>query len=345
MTIRLYPNKIMIGNFTLSEKGDGLAFDGAVGVNRLIETGGFQGDVAGYSSGGYLSGFVDTIDKFPFSADTNASDVANLTEFRRNSAGISSEIAGYNATGYVAPAFPPLVMSTVIDRFYFNSLVNAVNVGSLSVGKYGSVGHSSMTYGYISGGFTGAPPSPSTYYNTIEKFAFATLAGATTTSVGTLTTAKYSTAGQSGLVSGYISGGENSLGIAISTIEKFPFVTDASAASVGNMTQAKTYMGAGQSSDTSGFAVGGSTDGSSGNANIEKFPFATDKSSIDVGDLTVGRGWAAGQSSTTHGYTSGGYFTPGISGAIDKFPFAAELNATSVGSLFQSRLGPAGHQD
>ena len=42
---------------------------------------------------------------------------------------------------------------------------------------------------------------------------------------------------------------------------------------------------------------------------IDKFPFRLTANATDVGDLTVARNEAAGQSSTTHGYTSGG--TPG----------------------------------
>ena len=39
---------------------------------------------------------------------------------------------------------------------------------------------------------------------------------------------------------------------------------------------------------------------------IDKFPFSADANATDVGDLTVGRYAGAGQSSQTHGYTSGG---------------------------------------
>ena len=40
---------------------------------------------------------------------------------------------------------------------------------------------------------------------------------------------------------------------------------------------------------------------------IDRFPFASDANATDVGDLTVSRGDApGGQSSTTHGYATGG---------------------------------------
>jgi hypothetical protein len=41
------------------------------------------------------------------------------------------------------------------------------------------------------------------------------------------------------------------------------------------------------------------------------FHFAADTNATDVGDLTQARQNLAGQSSTTFGYTSGGFATPG----------------------------------
>ena len=49
---------------------------------------------------------------------------------------------------------------------------------------------------------------------------------------------------------------------------------------------------------------------------IDKFPFSSDANASDVGDLTVARFGSAGQSSTTHGYTSGGA-EPAFSNIID----------------------------
>lgn len=76
---------------------------------------------------------------------------------------------------------------------------------------------------------------------------------------------------------------------------------------------------------------------------IDKFPFTSDTNATDVGDLTVDRSGAAGQSSSTGGYTSGG-FTPIIVNTIDKFPFASDGNATDVGDLTVARRQVAGQQ-
>ena len=40
---------------------------------------------------------------------------------------------------------------------------------------------------------------------------------------------------------------------------------------------------------------------------IDKFPFASDDNATDVGDLDRGKNANSGQSSTAHGYSSGGY--------------------------------------
>jgi len=82
-----------------------------------------------------------------------------------------------------------------------------------------------------------------------------------------------------------------------------------------------------------GYTSGGSISGGSQNV-IEKFSFTSDANATDVGNLTVGRYGPSGQSSTTHGYTSGGFITTNI---IDKFSFAADGNATDVGDLTAGR--------
>ena len=72
---------------------------------------------------------------------------------------------------------------------------------------------------------------------------------------------------------------------------------------------------------------------------IGKYPFSADANSTDVGDLTSTRYSSAGNSSTTHGYSSGGRENPtlpspvSVYNIIDKFPFASDGNATDVGDL------------
>ena len=59
----------------------------------------------------------------------------------------------------------------------------------------------------------------------------------------------------------------------------------------------------------------------------------------------MGRYAGAGQSSATHGYTTGGLHPsqpPAYSNIIDKFPFSTDANATDVGNLTVGRHAPVG---
>jgi hypothetical protein len=194
--------------------------------------------------------------------------------------------------------------------------------------------------GYTSGGRT--ENFPTLDRNVIDKFPFATDAGAT--DVGDLTRNSNGAAGQSSDVSGYTSGGNptGEVPAGDKTIDKFPFATNANATDVGDLTVARREISGGQSSTASGYTTGG--DGLSPPVIqnvIDKFPFATNANATDVGDLTVTRYLTTGQSSDVSGYTSGGAGAP-VNTIIDKFPFATDANATDVGDLiggFNNRSG------
>jgi len=241
----------------------------------------------GYTSGGIsalsptpTASVCDTIDKFPFSADTPATDVGDLTQARYYAAGQSSFDNGYTSGGWV---LGPVI--NTIDKFPFATDTNATDAGDLTVIRYIVMGQSSPVNGYTSGGI-----SPPTVSNIIDKFPFA--ADANATDVGDLFQALYGGAGQSSTVSGYQSGGAPPP--AVDTIQKFPFATDANATDVGNLTLVRRCLGGGQSSTQSGYATGG-TGGSEKLNVIDKFPFSSDTNASDVGDLTQGRDEGAGQ--------------------------------------------------
>ena len=142
---------------------------------------------SGYTSGGLST--TDTIDKFPFSSNANATDVGDLTLSRSGEAGQSSNVYGYTSGGSIgSPA-----RSNVIDKFSFVTNVNATDVGNLTVARYGQAGQSSTASGYTSGGTVdhGTAPPNSTV---IDKFSFASDANAT--NVGVLTVSRYQVAGQ-----------------------------------------------------------------------------------------------------------------------------------------------------
>ena len=166
-------------------KQTGLANVSILGANGyLFVEKGFQGTTSGYTSGGAQAiapTFVNTIDKFPFANNANATDVGDLTVQRSLMAGQSSPVSGYTSGGYT-----PTPVNT-IDKFPFASNANATDVGDLTVARYRAAGQSSTASGYTSGGY-----SPSS--SVIDSFPFATNANAT--SVGNLTVARSGPAGQ-----------------------------------------------------------------------------------------------------------------------------------------------------
>ena len=93
MTIRVKKDRIEFVSdegttYTLRETGDGFSFDGVIEGTNIFQDG-FQGTRFGYSSGRYASpgNATNVIDKFPFAADTNATDVGDLTQGRLGPAG------------------------------------------------------------------------------------------------------------------------------------------------------------------------------------------------------------------------------------------------------------------
>ena len=324
---------INFGDYTLTFTDEGFEFDGAILATEFEEPIVFQGSVSGYTSGGFSDPqtYRNTIDKFAFATDGNATDVGDLTLARASVAGQSSTESGYTSGG--SNPSQPTAAQNIIDKFPFAADGNATDVGDLTSVRQRFAGQSSAVSGYSSGGIT--PGS----YNVIDKFPFS--ADANATDVGDLTQARYDLTGQSSTVSGYSSGG-----YANTTIDKFPFAADTNATDVGDLTVARRFT-AGQSSAESGYNSGGDAPPFTAVNSIDKFPFATDANATDVGDLTQARMNTTGQSSTESGYSSGGKTTPSDSSmvnTIDKFPFAADANATDVGDLTQTRYDSAGQQ-
>jgi hypothetical protein len=287
-----------------------------------------------------ITNLLEIIQRKIDAADGNTAtkDLLYLLSAVRKGDGTALEL--YDSSG----AFPDLTDSDAdkemiaykldSDRLYFN--VGVWKGKSLPAGGGGAAySFQGSNFGYASGGQT---PTAS---NVIDKFPFSSDANAS--DVGDLTLARAQSAGQSSTVSGYTSGGFPDVGTG--TIDKFPFASDANASDVGDLTEARIYP-AGQSSSENGYASGGnpSAPGAPPASNvIDKFPFASDANSSDVGDLTVARKALAGQSSTTHGYSSGGDL-PGVGylNTIDKFPFTSDANSSDVGDLTVARSSPAG---
>lgn len=286
-----------------------------------------QGESFGYNSGGFLSTPLNVIEKYPFSVDTNASDVGDLSLARAQTAGQSSDVSGYVAGGQSSP--PPSGTPTAqIDKFPFAVDTNSIDIGDLTQSRREQSGNQSVVSGYAVGGTDG------TLRNTIDKFPFATDTNAT--DVGNLATAKRAAAGQSSVVFGYASGGNSGSGT--NSVEKFPFATDTNATDTLNLTQARWQVG-GCSSATHGYTIGGYFP--PGNRDtIDKFPFATDTNATDVGNLLSTAAGPGGTASLTFGYSHGGSAPPELN-TIQKFPFATDSNATDVGDLTGVKSLPA----
>ena len=243
----------------------------------------FQGSTSGYKSGGTGPSTVNTIDKWSFSSDGNASDVGDLSVTRYATGGHSSSSDGYTSGGYYG--------YNTIDKFPFSSDTNASDAGDLSQGRT-TVGHSSSESGYSSGG---------TFGNTdiIDKFPFA--ADGNATDVGDLLAVTWYNAGISSGLDGYNAGG--ALPSVSNVIQKFSFSADGNASDVGDLTVAREYP-TGTNSDTHGYAAGGNPYLTPGATTIDKFSFTSGGNATDVGDVTNRGSGSTGQSSTASGYLS-----------------------------------------
>jgi hypothetical protein len=302
-----------------------------------------QGSTSGYTSGAFLDTVGgNVIDKFPFSSDANATDVGDTLgstatptyNYDGHTGGASSSSHGYLAGGY------PNI--NVIQKFSFSVDGNATDVGDLTIGTYGQGGTMSETHGYMSGGH----PSR----NTVEKFPFTSDTNAS--DVGDLTSGRYFLTPSMSKTHGYAAGGTTATsGLPNqNVIDKNPFSSDANSTDVGDLLGFQDE-GAGASSTTHGYMSGGNEIPSPGVGPpygdlinvIQKYPFSSDANSSDVGDLGTARYRAAGQTSTTHGYSSGGA-TPGATNIIEKYPFSSDTNSSDVGDLTDARTGSSGQQ-
>ena len=307
--------------------------DATAGANVWTNVGGGTGDIEPWNGNGTIAGYgaggspnTDTIQKFSFVSDANATDVGNLTQSRHYPAGQSSFTHGYATNGNNGGDGAPNAYN-IIDKWTFASDANATDVGDSTQTRWAPSGQSSSTHGYTSGGYG------NTYHNEIDKFPFASNANAT--DVGDLTAARHHACGTFSKTHGYNNGGHT--GSYSNIIDKFTFAANANATDVGDLVTARTGT-AGCQSTTYGYVSGGQTPT---NVNvIEKYTFASDANATDAADLTGPRPSVSGSSSTTHGYVWGGLPVD----AIDKFTFASDTNATDVGDLVHRANTSAGTQ-
>jgi len=346
-------NTIVLGNTTITSANGVLKINNeqiVVIANSAAQppSPAFQGTTSGYTAGGNINPFAtcNVIDKFPFSADGNATDVGDLTVARGGGAGIASSTDGYAAGGNsYTPANPYWGQKNIVDKTPFSSDANSTDVGDLQGTKFGGVGGaSSSTDGYAFGGCGYPTPSPPGGGNLlqIDKFPFS---GAfAITDVGDLNANPNNYTGQvAGLSStthGYRAGGCYS-GIGTSQLEKFSFSVDGNATDVGDLTDA-IFGAGGTSASNAGFVSGGRQFNSPVCQNkIQCTPFASDTGTTCVGALIQGQHYnTATQSGETSGYHSAGMWPAGQPAAgniIQKFSYASGGDSTDVGDLSVAR--------
>jgi len=90
----------------------------------------------------------------------------------------------------------------------------------------------------------------------------------------------------------------------------------------------------------SGFASGGYS--GAYHTTVDEFAFSSSSGATNIGSLTIGRYGVAGQSSTTHGYATGGAASSSASDVIDKFSFSSGGSGVDVGNLHAVVQGQAG---
>ena len=196
----------------------------------LHAAGGAESTTHGYVFGGTTSGStgnnLDTIQKFSFSSDGNASDSgADLTQNAAYVDGSSSATHGYRHGGQNIPGGGGQTWENRIDKFPFASSANATDVGDLTVGRlpYKSTCNST-THGYTMGGWANNP----NYGVIIDKFTYASDGNAT--DVGDLSPTNHGAAGVSGTNHGYACGGRNQAeNTYYNQIQRFSFSSDGNA--------------------------------------------------------------------------------------------------------------------
>ena len=176
---------------------NGTATDvGDLVVSRAYVTG-VSSSTVGYSAGG--NGWPgsnplsrDTIDKFPFASDSNATDVGDLTlASAQNKAGQNNSTHGFVSGGWDGNlASGPTAGVTTIEQFSFSTDGNTTDVSDLATGAREVTGTSSTTSGYNVGGVTQA----NAITNSIQKYSFSTLA--TASGIGSLTQGRSGSSGQ-----------------------------------------------------------------------------------------------------------------------------------------------------
>ena len=281
----------------------------------------YPGTLYGYVTGGSAPPVtVDTIQKFSFTTDENATNVGTLSQTVSEGSGVGSKQHGYVLGGSGSG-----ILTANIEKFPFANDGAATVVGSLAVATRdaSTPGNSAVEqgYGYIASG--SSPPA----ITRIEKISFTTDGDGTV--IGDLSVNRSLTMGHSSNEDGYVTGSLNPVVSVQTMIEKFSFSIDVSAVDIGDLTEAMS-QGAGLSSKENAYVAGNTR-------NVDKFSFASNGNAVSLGDLlAIVDGslfqYPGGHSSVDYGYVTGG-LKPTLTNNIEKFPFAAETSGANIADL------------
>ena len=150
-----------------------------------------------------------------------------------------------------------------------------------------------------------------------------------------------------GTVAGYITGTGEVIPGSFCKIQKYPFVNETNLQGVGNLSQDRGYSAGGHSSNEHGYTSGGVCYPAGVPAyasTVDRFPFSTSASATNVGSICVALSYVASHSSSTNGYTSGGYTTPPATyrNTLQRFTFASTVSCCNIGTISCARIGLTG---
>ena len=316
---------------TITYDGLAAAAYSPMGSNHGYTSGGFGGGTPSYPNA-----VVNTIDRYPFASDANATDVGDLTGNRYNHGVGQSDTVAVVAAGRTAPS---ATYTNQIQSYAFASSSNASDTGHDTPATWpkGSsqtapIGNGTKTYFW--------------HVNYAYSYDFASNASQTA-QIAPSTSYDNHGGEASSDTNGYLAGNAVLGGYGYvhqNTIQRFPFASDTSVTDVGDLAAAKSHA-TGNNSSTHGYASGGASPPipSPNKVNtIHKFAFASDGNAADVGDVSLARVDMAGSSSPVSGYQAGG---EPLTNEIQKFPFASDGNTTDVGDITVTRMGTGGHSN
>ena len=295
-----------------------------------------QGENFGYSMGGYP--LENRIEKYSFTASTNATDISNLAYGLYDLGGHNSATHGYTSGGQPTNSGIPRV--DYIQKFPFASNTNASDIANLfhRTSLHGAT--MSTTYGYCAYGYL---TSPSQRIDILQKFSLTSDVNGT--DVGNMVTSTAAAFAVTSATHGYAGGGHGGYPPDPSynnQLENWSYASDGNSVDVGNMTNPNRCMG-GLSTASDGYRTGG---GDTKVDIIDKVNFASGGDMTDVGNLVGVWAWHSNSASTTHGYIAGGYAGGSESNMIQKFSFASGGNAVDTGAdLVATESEIAGCQD